>query len=202
MSVPEHRSRRLGQILLGFAGLGVLAGAFWALFLATPPGMSGASASAAQGEASLDPAKTGPSGLPVPRFVSLKGEVTNVRRGPSSDYSVLYVYKRRGLPVEIIAESEHWRRIRDNEGAEGWVYKGLLSGNRTALVAPDKAGTLFSLKKSAQTTAADVARLAAGVLADVENCSGAWCEITASGYSGYIEQNLLFGVYPGERFDE
>lgn len=202
MSVPEHRSRRLGQILLGFAGLSVLAAAFWALFLATPPGSPGASAAAAQAETGLDPAKTGPSGLPVPRFVSLKGDITNVRRGPSSDHAVLFVYKRKGLPVEIIAESEHWRRIRDSEGAEGWVYKSLLSGKRTVLVAPGQAGSFFNLKKTAQAGAPDVARLAAGVVADVEKCSGAWCEISASGYDGYIEQNLLFGVYPGEQFDQ
>src|SRR5262245_3374626 len=76
------------------------------------------------------------SGLPIPRFVSLKTDKVNVRGGPTKDHDVTWVYNRAGLPVEITAEFENWRRIRDWEGAEGWVYHSLLSGRRTATVAP------------------------------------------------------------------
>src|ERR1700704_6452203 len=76
------------------------------------------------------------SGLPVPRFVSLKSDKVNVRAGPTKDHDVAWVYNRAALPVEVTAEFENWRRIRDWEGAEGWVYHSLLSGKRTALVAP------------------------------------------------------------------
>ena len=80
---------------------------------------------------------TGPkSGLPVPRFVSLKPDRVNVRGGPTRDHEVTFVYTRAGLPVEITAESDNWRRIRDWEGSEGWVYHSLLSGRRTAVVTP------------------------------------------------------------------
>ena len=70
------------------------------------------------------------SGLPVPRFVSLKSDRVNVRAGPNKDQDVRWVYTRAGMPVEITAEFENWRRIRDWEGAEGWVYHSLLSGKR------------------------------------------------------------------------
>src|SRR4051812_41650183 len=76
------------------------------------------------------------SGLPIPRFVSLKSDRVNVRGGPTKDHDVAWVYTRAGLPVEITAEFENWRRIRDWEGAEGWVYHSMLSGRRTALVTP------------------------------------------------------------------
>src|SRR5262245_19459591 len=76
------------------------------------------------------------SGLPVPRFVSLKPDRVNVRGGPTRDHEVTFVYTRAGLPVEITAESDNWRRIRDWEGSEGWVYHSLLSGRRTAVVMP------------------------------------------------------------------
>ena len=76
------------------------------------------------------------SGLPVPRFVSLKPDRVNVRGGPTRDHDVTFVYTRAGLPVEITAESDNWRRIRDWEGSEGWVYHSLLSGRRTAVVTP------------------------------------------------------------------
>ena len=82
----------------------------------------------AAGEAPPGPA----SGLPVPRFVSLKSDRVNVRGGPTKDHDVAWVYTRAGMPVEITAEFENWRRIRDWEGAEGWVYHSLLSGRRTA----------------------------------------------------------------------
>ena len=86
----------------------------------------------AAGEMSAGPK----SGLPVPRFVSLKPDRVNVRGGPTRDHEVTFVYTRSGLPVEITAESDNWRRIRDWEGSEGWVYHSLLSGRRTAVATP------------------------------------------------------------------
>jgi len=74
------------------------------------------------------------SGLPIPRYVSLKSDHVNVRAGPTKDNDVAWVFTRSGLPVEITAEFENWRRVRDSEGAEGWVYHSLLSGRRTAVV--------------------------------------------------------------------
>src|SRR5437763_15259912 len=74
------------------------------------------------------------SGLPVPSYVSLKSDHVNVRAGPTKDDDVAWVYTRSGLPVEVTADFEHWRRVRDSEGAEGWVYHSLLSGRRTAVV--------------------------------------------------------------------
>lgn len=155
-------------------------------------------AAATQPEAPL-----GPSGLPLPRFVSLKAERTNVRSGPTKDNDVNWVYTRTGLPVEIIAEYENWRRIRDWEGSEGWVLHSLLSGRRTALVsAPAKTVDDFvPVRASADGKSAVTARLQAGVLATVKRCDGDWCRIAGEGYDGWIEQDRLWGVYPGEKVD-
>src|SRR4051794_11981856 len=78
------------------------------------------------------------SGLPIPRYVSLKSDRVNLREGPSKDHRTAWVFERAGLPVEITAEFEQWRKIRDSEGTEGWVLQQLLSGRRTAIVAPWK----------------------------------------------------------------
>src|SRR5580765_1384523 len=115
------------------------------------------------------------SGLPLPRFVSLKPERVNVRGGPTRDHEVTFVYTRSGLPVEITAESDNWRRIRDWEGAEGWVYHSMLSGRRTAVVTAKTKGDVVPLFARADATSALVARLQAGVLASVKQCSGTWC---------------------------
>ena len=85
------------------------------------------------------------SGLPVPRYVSLKSDHVNVRAGPTKDNDVAWVYTRSGLPVEITAEFENWRRVRDSEGAEGWVYHSLLSGRRTAVITMKTKDDLASL---------------------------------------------------------
>src|ERR1041385_562089 len=105
------------------------------------------------------------SGLPVPRYVSLKSDHVNVRAGPTKDNDVAWVYTRSGLPVEITAEFENWRRVRDSEGSEGWVYHSLLSGRRTAVVTMKTKGELASLYDRPDPASAIAARLQAGVVA-------------------------------------
>ena len=139
--------------------------------------------------------------LPLPRFASLKTDRVNLREGPSKDHATKWVYERAGLPVEITAEFEIWRKVRDSEGAEGWVLHSLLSGRRTALVTPNKKGE--SSKIYARPSAADelAATLQAGVIVNVRNCDGSWCQIDGDGFRGYIEQVKLWGVYPNERIE-
>ena len=145
---------------------------------------------------------TGPkSGLPVPRFVSLKPDRVNVRGGPTRDHEVTFVYTRAGLPVEITAESDNWRRIRDWEGSEGWVYHSLLSGRRTAVVTPKDKNALVPLHDKGDSDAAVVAKLQAGVMALVKRCSGSWCRIAGAGFDGWIVQEQLWGVYPNEKVE-
>jgi SH3-like domain-containing protein len=141
----------------------------------------------------------GKAALPVPRFVSLKSDKVNVRRGPSTDQAIVWVFSRAGLPVEIIAESENWRRVRDSEGADGWVFRSLLSARRTALVAPwTKGEESVPLYGSKSTSARAVAALQAGVLGNVLSCDGEWCNLSVDDYSGYVQQDKLWGVYRGE----
>jgi SH3-like domain-containing protein len=147
-----------------------------------------------------DPAEG--TGLPLPRFVSLKSDDVNVRRGPGQEYDIAFTFVRAGLPVEITQEFDNWRKIRDSEGSEGWVFHSLLSGKRTALVAPwDKSGP-FPAYAGADPKAAVVAYLEPKVIADVVECTGAWCEISVKGYDGWMEQERLWGVYPDEKFEE
>ena len=139
------------------------------------------------------------TGLPLPRFVSLKSDEVNARVGPGGDYAIAWVFRRPGLPVEIIAEFESWRQIRDSEGGTGWVAASLLSGKRTALVAPwIKKKTLFKLSSSRDGSAI-VAEMEPGTIVDVANCDGASCEVYAANRKGWVQQNDLWGVYPGEK---
>jgi len=142
------------------------------------------------------------TGLPVPRFVSLKSDKVNVRRGPSTDQAIIWVFARAGLPVEIIAESDNWRRVRDSEGADGWVYHSLLSGRRTVLITPwSKGKESVTMHESDSTSSRAVAELQPGVIGNVVECDGKWCELTVDDYEGYVQQDKLWGVYRGEKIE-
>ena len=150
--------------------------------------------------ANSEAAAAGPvSGLSLPRFVSLKADKVNLRGGPTREHAVTWVFTRAGLPVEITAESENWRRIRDSEGTEGWVYHSLLSSRRTVVVSPwSKNAETFALYQSGDSAARVTAQLQPGVLAAVKSCDKKWCRIFGEGFDGYIEQERLWGVYPNE----
>jgi SH3-like domain-containing protein len=149
---------------------------------------------------SIDPIinTLGPSGLPIPRFVSLKAEKVNVRKGPSSDHDVAWVYQAKGLPVEIIAEFETWRRIRDSEGTEVWILQNMLAGKRNALVEPWKKNELTPLYSSANLQSSWLANLAPGAFGEIASCDGQWCDVKVNGFRGYVQQEKLWGAYPGE----
>lgn len=162
-------------------------------------GIGDAGAAAAQSEETGAVGRT--SGLPVPRFVSLKADKVNVRSGPSKDQTVAWVFTRAGLPVEITAEFETWRRIRDSEGAEGWVYHSMLSSRRTAIVGPWLKDGPVALHAKADADSGVKAKIEPGVLGSVKDCDGAWCRFFGEGFDGFIEQEKLWGVYPNEKFE-
>jgi SH3-like domain-containing protein len=175
--------RKAGAVLIG-AGL-VSAGL----------GLAGFSACAQQAVGTA-------TGLPVPRYVSLKSDHVNLREGPSKDHATKWIYQRAGLPVEITAEYEIWRRIRDSEGSEGWVLHSLLSGKRTVLVSPWKKDVPpLPLRVEPGDDANITAKLSPGVIAGVKKCDGTWCRLKGDGYDGYMPQTNLWGVYPGEKVE-
>lgn len=186
---------------MALACLSVAAAAAWSFFGNRPDSQAGVALGETTASIGTAARSLGPSGLPIPRFVSLKAEKVNVRRGPSSDHGVAWVFQRKGLPVEIVAEFDTWRRIRDSDGAEGWILQNMLAGKRTAMMAPWRQGQAIPLYGEPNAASGLVAQVSAGVVADIENCTGEWCEITVNGYDGYVEQSQLWGVYPGEDVD-
>jgi len=153
-----------------------------------------------------------PSRITSTRFVSLKASAVNLRVGPGRKYAISWLYKKRGLPVEVIQEFDRWRRIRDSEGTTGWVLHSLLSARRTALVAPwdreiDEKGkivhaALHNGKYRANPEATISARLQAGLLVEITKCTKGWCSVQARETSTWLEQEKLFGTYPGEPVED
>lgn len=142
------------------------------------------------------------SKLPVPRFVSLKSGRINVRRGPGPDNQILWVFEKKGMPVEITAESGRWRRVRDREGDVGWVWHSMLDGRRTAIVTGREGdATPIALQAEPDPSANVVAYAEIGVIAQIKRCEDAWCELQASGYEGWMPRSQLWGTYDGENFE-
>ncbi len=141
------------------------------------------------------------TGLPLPRYVSLKSDRVNLREGPSKEHRTVWLFQRAGLPVEITAEFDTWRKIRDSEGSEGWVLHSLLSGRRTVIISPWKKGAEMPLFARAAENTDKVANLQTGVIANVKRCDRGWCRIYGAGYDGFMQQKLLWGVYPDERVE-
>lgn len=142
------------------------------------------------------------SGLPVPRFVSLKSSRINVRRGPGPDNQILWVFKKKGLPVEVTAESGRWRRIRDRDGDVGWVWHSMLDGRRSALVTGlNGSKTPVALFTEPSAKSAVVAYAEIGVVASMPFCQDKWCELEVNGYEGWVLRSDIWGTYPGENFE-
>ena len=141
------------------------------------------------------------TGLPLPRYASLKTDRVNLREGPSKDHATKWVFQRAGLPVEITAEFATWRRVRDSEGAEGWVLHTLLSGRRTALVGGTNKAPTYNVTADKSEKSEVVAQVQAGVIVNIKRCDGAWCQVYGANYKGYIKQLDLWGVYPDEKVE-
>ncbi len=149
----------------------------------------------------------GPSGLPLPRFVSTRSAPINVRVGPGTKYDIAWKFEMPGLPVEIIQEYDTWRKIRYVDGDEGWIHQSLLISRRTALVEPFGGTEKAALRTRAEDDAPMRAWLGAGLLVSVDTCEDGWCRIEAResengpSVSGEVLQIELWGVYPDESID-
>jgi len=135
------------------------------------------------------------TGLKLPRFVSLRADEVNVRAGPGVRYPVKWVFVRRHLPVEITAEFETWRKVRDSSGAEGWVHRAMLISRRNVVVV-DKQTTI---RRRPKDDSPAIARLNPGMVARVEECDALWCNVTVQGYDGWLRRAGVWGLYADER---
>jgi SH3-like domain-containing protein len=148
-------------------------------------------------EAAVEPRRGPETGLPLPRFVSLKSSEGRARRGPNRSHRIDWLFTRRDMPLRVTAEFEHWRQVEDHEGQGGWMHHALLSGVRTVLVMDD----MVTMRSQPQPGALEVAHLQAGVIARILRCEPDWCRIGVEGHRGWVERSALWGVEPHEFLD-
>ena len=132
-----------------------------------------------------------PSGLEVPRYVTLKFAKVNARAGPGDDHRLLWVYRTRDLPLQVVAETSEWRRVCDPQGAMAWVHKRTVDGHRTAMnTTPRPVALLRSPKPGADVAA----YLQANTMASLVRCRKGWCRVKAGGESGWTPVGSLWGT--------
>ncbi len=132
--------------------------------------------------------------LPVPRYVSLKGSEGNARRGPSLSHRIDWVFRHAGMPLRVVGEFGHWRRVEDRDGAGGWVHYQLLSGVRTAIVQQD----MVELRARPDLNAGVIAMAEGGAIVRLGECDAGWCQISGAGAKGWVEKAAIWGVDPDE----
>ena len=141
-----------------------------------------------------EPQKGQVTNLPIPRYVSLKVKEANARRGPSLSHKIDWIYKRQNMPLEIYAEYENWRRVRDFEGLGGWVHYTLLSGTRYVLIKNE----LLEMRLLPSIDAQVIAKVPQHNIATLDKCNKDWCRIIDDGYKGWVPKNGIWGVYENE----
>lgn len=154
-------------------------------------------ATPAQAQSPDGPVLGASSNLPIPRFVSLKHGEARARRGPSLSHRVDWLYTRRGLPLRVVNEFEHWRQVVDSEGTGGWIHFSLLSGVRTVLITTDMA----PLRNRSSHQSDEIALLERGVIGRVMECDAQSCRISVDGTRGWIARSHVWGLLPGEILD-
>jgi len=142
----------------------------------------------------LAPAASRAAEEKVPRFASLRVDEVNLRTGPGERYPIEWVYQRKGLPVEVTAQFDVWRKVKDSDGTEGWVHERMLTAQRTIIVK----GAERALKSDPDWGAPTVARAEPGVVARLLECHAAWCQVETQGVKGWLQRADIWGVYPDE----
>ncbi len=137
------------------------------------------------------------SGLVLPRMVSLRSNLINARSGPGARYPIEWVYMQKGAPVEIVAEFELWRKIKDWQGSESWVHKSMLSGNRTVKITTPGENNIYDKPDYASAV---IAKAEDEVIGTIKKCpsTSQFCLVDFGSVQGWLPRSNLFGVYPKE----
>ena len=132
---------------------------------------------------------------PIPRFVSTRSNEANLRVGPGREYPPAWVFVRANIPVEVTAEFDNWRRIRDFDGTEGWFHKSMLKSERFGIIQPKEVLLLSSNSQDSTP----VVRIEQGVAVKIQKCRGSWCKVKVKSHEGWLKRDTIWGVYEGEK---
>ncbi len=129
------------------------------------------------------------SDVELPYWASINVDEARMRKGPSPDVPVIWEYRRKDLPVKVVARFETWRKIEDPDGTQGWMAARLLSRTRTAIVT----GEIRPMREEASLSAAVAYRAEPGVVGRITDCKNGWCLFDVKGRKGWIQTDHIWG---------
>ena len=135
------------------------------------------------------------SGLPLPRFVSLRKEQVNVRTGPGKRYPIEWVFTYKNMPVKIVEQFKGWRKVQDWQGTNGWVHQSMLTGKHRWIIVHKDAQ---QLRQNASPGAEVIAKLEKKVIGRLNKCRRDWCEVKVKQFQGWIPRTSIWGVLSNE----
>jgi SH3-like domain-containing protein len=141
----------------------------------------------------------GKSSDAIPRFATLASPEVNIRTGPGTRYPIEWVLRRKGMPVEIVQQFEHWREIRTEDDTKGWVHKVMLNGYRSLMVTGTQPQIIFTRP---DLQARVLAQVEPDVIGRIKRCQKNWCQVRIQGYEGWMPKSTFWGAYGGEKFDD
>ena len=134
------------------------------------------------------------SGELLPRFVSLKYDEVYMRKGPSRDHPIDWVYKTKSLPLKIVSEFENWRKVIDSEGTIGWIHRSQLSNKRIVEVISEN----LKIRNKPDMDAKVIAIAEVGALLNLERCDEKWCRLSHQNIKGWSSRDGFFGLIKDE----
>lgn len=137
----------------------------------------------------VGPAAAQSDPVKLPYWASISVDEARMRKGPSPDVPVIWEYRRKDLPVKVVARFETWRKIEDPDGTQGWMAARLLSRTRTAIVT----GEIRPLREEASISAAVAYRAEPGVVGRITDCANGWCLFDVKGRKGWIQTDHIWG---------
>ena len=132
--------------------------------------------------------------LPIPRYISLKAEKANIRRGPSTKYKIDWIFAHQTMPIRVTGEYGNWRRVEDWDGQGGWIHESLITGKRMVRVMQND----VLIRRKPNFEAISKVKAEKGALLKLGRCDIDWCEVSQGRYSGWLPKTVLWGVFPDE----
>jgi len=132
-----------------------------------------------------------PTGLEVPRWVTLKSSQVRARQGPGLDYRIMWEYRAAGLPVQVIAETREWRKICDPDGSVAWIHRTVASGRRSVF---NRSAEEIMIHSGRSATSSVRARLSPRSIVSLDECEEGWCRVRARKIRGWVPERAVFGT--------
>ena len=127
-------------------------------------------------------------------MVSVAGEKVNLRKGPSTQYPIIWELGK-GFPLRVIETRGNWIKVADFENDVGWIYKNLVSKKPHLIVQTNKdSRARINIRSGPGTEYEIVGKAEYGVVFETLKRGDGWVKVRhEKGLTGWVKRSLLWG---------